>query len=197
MNLLVFSDLHGSMKTLKGIVSKSKSADLVLCLGDLTIFEQNLKGLLAELGRIEKPVLLIPGNHEHGPTLEKLSKAYGNMVYMDKKIFENDQVLIYGIEGNGFSIKDKHFENVSKKFLPLIKASKKKFILMTHAPPHGTTLDKLQDGHCGNKSIRAFIKKTRPVYAFSGHIHENSGNKDKIGDTIVLNAGPKGTIIKV
>ena len=68
---------------------------------------------------------------------------------------------------------------------------------MTHAPPHNTKLDKIIDGHCGNKSIRSFITKSKPDIAFSGHIHENNGKEDKIGKTRVINPGPYGKIVIV
>ena len=93
---------------------------------------------------------------------------------------------------------DKHFEKIASGFLKILKTKNKKYILMTHAPPYDTRLDKLFDeGHCGNKSVRNFIKKSKPLVAFSGHIHENNGKKDKLGRTRLINPGPEGTIVSI
>ncbi len=200
MKILAFSDMHGSRKALKQVIEKSKEADFVLCCGDLTIFEQDLKLLLGKLDRIKKPILMIPGNHENSPTLKKACSEFRNIVYMEGRAFESDKLIILGAEGNGFSITDREFDKVAKSFLKILKSKKKgkKYVLMTHAPPYDTRLDRLFDGgHCGNKSIREFILKSKPLFAFSGHIHENSGRRDRLGDTSIINPGPYGMIVRV
>ena len=42
--------------------------------------------------------------------------------------------------------------------------------------------------HVGSSTVRDFIVQYKPDVCISGHIHESRG-KDKIGNTIVLNAG--------
>jgi Predicted phosphoesterases, related to the Icc protein len=62
-------------------------------------------------------------------------------------------------------------------------------IMVCHTPPKDTTTDIIQNGmHVGSQTVRDFILKFKPHVCISGHIHE-SRNKDKVGDTIVLNAG--------
>src|SRR3989344_2532192 len=73
----------------------------------------------------------------------------------------------------------------------------KRVVLVPHAPPYGTRLDKVFGSHSGNKSIRKFVERWQPAYHFCGHIHENSGKQDRIGKTIVVNAGPFGKMVKV
>jgi len=197
MRILAFADMHGSEKALREVKNKGERADLVLCCGDLTIFEQNLKRFLRELNRLKKPILIIPGNHETAADMREASSSFANIVFMDGKAFDTEDILFLGAEGNGFGIIDKHFDKLAKRFQKVLKKGHKESILMTHAPPYKTRLDKLIDGHCGNRSIRNFILKTKPKYAFSGHIHENSGKKDKLGKTIVMNPGPYGTIVKI
>ncbi len=200
MKILAFTDLHGSRKTLKQVIEKSKDAGLVICCGDLTIFEQDLNTLLGRFDSIKKPVLIIPGNHENSMRLKKVCSDFKNIVYMDGRAFESDEFIILGAEGNGFSIVDRQFDKVAKSFQKILKSRKgdKKYILMTHAPPYETKLDRLFDtGHCGNKSIRNFILKSKPAFAFSGHIHENSGKKDRLGDTTIINPGPHGMLVRV
>jgi len=70
-----------------------------------------------------------------------------------------------------------------------VKDVKGKFILVTHNPPFGTKLDKVETGeHVGSKVIREFIEKEKPLLAISAHIHE-AGGIDKIGKTTIFYPG--------
>lgn len=195
MKILAFCDIHGSMAALKAVKDKAKDADIILCLGDMTIFEQGLSKILSELDKIGKPVLVLPGNHEDAWRLKKVTDKSKNLYFMDGGIFETDELTILGAEGNGFSLKDKAFEELGKRFEKMMEKGKR-YVLMTHAPPYDTKLDKLMEGHCGNKAIRDFILRTKPECAFSGHIHDNFGAKDKLGKTLLYNPGPKGMLIR-
>lgn len=198
MKILAFTDIHGSSKAMQIIKTKSKNVDMIFCCGDITIFEQGLGKIIKNLDSLGKPVLIIPGNHETPEALEQECEKTKNIHFLDDSFFETNEYMILGAEGNGFSTEDKQFRKNSKKFKKILdKRKEKKFLLITHAPPYGTKQDLLMENHCGNKDIKKFIKETQPVYAFCGHIHENSYTKDKIGKTITINPGPKGRIINV
>ncbi|MBN2457723.1 metallophosphoesterase family protein [Candidatus Woesearchaeota archaeon] len=198
MRLLVFTDMHGSEKAFENIKKKSKNADLILNCGDFTIFQQKMAYWLKRFESLKKPMLIVPGNHENE---DELSDACSRLKHVQCLVDEAvliEGVLILAAEGNGFALRDKRFEMVAKVFKKIIKKSRPaKLILMTHAPPHGTDLDSLVDGHTGNKTIRDFIRQAKPDYAFCGHIEENSYKKDKIGKTVVWNPGPEGRLLSL
>ena len=198
MKILVFSDSHGSKSIMRKLKEKSKKVDLVLCCGDFTIFEQNLNNIIKEMDSWEKPILIIPGNHEYEDSVEKACSKSKNLIYVNESYYATDDLIVVGIEGNGFTIEDKKFKKTAKRLKRILaKHEDKKYILMTHAPPYKTKLDLLYEGHCGNKSVRDFIIDSKPIYAFSGHLHENSGKRDILGKTKVLNVGPIGKIINI
>lgn len=60
------------------------------------------------------------------------------------------------------------------------------WILLAHAPPYDTQLDRLPniDFPVGSKAVRAFIEKHQPTCALHGHIHESPDLTGKISDTI-------------
>jgi len=61
--------------------------------------------------------------------------------------------------------------------------------MVCHTPPKDTAIDIIRSGiHVGSSTVRDFIVQYKPDVCISGHIHESRG-KDKVGDTIVLNAG--------
>ena len=94
---------------------------------------------------------------------------------------------------------DREFEKTSKtKFNKIIGKNKdKKIILVTHAPPYKTNVDRIAGGHCGNKSIRHFIDKNKIDLVVCGHLHENFGKEDKIKKTRIINPGPFGKIVEI
>ena len=71
-------------------------------------------------------------------------------------------------------------------------------VLVCHAPPHGTELDRIRSGlHAGSKSVREFIEKQQPVYFFCGHIHEAEGVEIAMGKTRARNVGKKAFLLEL
>ena len=72
MKILAFTDVHSNKKILYSLVKKAKQADLLICSGDLSVFEQGFKQSLKILALADKPLLIIHGNHEEERTVEDL-----------------------------------------------------------------------------------------------------------------------------
>lgn len=201
MKILAFTDIHGSLFALKRIEQKFKAQkpDLLVCAGDISIFEHGVIGVIRRLNKLNKKIIIVHGNHEDESTFIKLSKLFKNIIFIHKKYFSEKNLLFLGYGGGGFSVVDKGFEKIAKtKFKKTIKDNKdKKIILVTHAPPYKTKLDKLVGGHCGNKSIKKFIEKNKIDLLICGHLHENFGKEDKVNKTKIINPGPFGKILVI
>ena len=200
MKILAFVDLHGSLKALKrlqNLVDKEKP-DIIVCAGDITIFEQNMDYLIHRMNKFKKPVLILHGNHEDEDTMEKACAGFENVHFIHGMTYVQDDVMFLGWGGGGFSTKDDEFEKKAKDFEKKMKGFEK-VVLVTHAPPYNTRLDQIIEQSCGNKSIRNFIlKNTKKIRAaIAGHLHENSGREDRLKETRVVNPGPFGKIINV
>ncbi|HLC98942.1 MAG TPA: metallophosphoesterase [Candidatus Nanoarchaeia archaeon] len=196
MKILAFVDTHGNNRALKSVTEKAGSADILICAGDVSVFEQDLDKIMKKLDRIGKPVLIIPGNHESEKSLKSLCKKTKNIVYMHKGMLRLKDITFIGFAGDGFSLTDPEFERWGNKIQPHLK-KKDKVVLITHAPPHKTKLDVIMGSHTGSKSIRKFIEKVDLVLAIAGHIHENAGAEDMIKGTKVVNPGPYGKVYEV
>ena len=198
MKLVAFTDLHEDKKALKGIIEKAKSADFIICAGDISNFGSNLNKMLEILDNSGKQTLIIPGNHESEYELEKLCKKYKNIINIHKSFFRKDNFLFLGYGDSGFSIEDKEFDKVSVKFKKIMKKDDK-IILVTHAPVYKTKLDYLPwlKEHRGNNSIRRFIDEVKPMLAICGHFHENFNKVDKINRAIIINPGNHGKTIRI
>jgi len=200
MKILAFTDIHDSFSALKKIEHKikMKNPDILVCAGDISIFERGLVKIMKKMNQLGKKIVIINGNHEDEDSFAKHSKYLKNLIFIHKNHYIENDVLFLGFGGGGFSLVDKEFERFSPKFVKLIKENPdKKVILLTHAPPYKTNTDKIGSEHCGNKSIRNFIEKNRIDYLFCGHLHENFGKEDTIKKTKVVNPGNYGKIFVV
>lgn len=205
MKLLVFVDLHGSLSSFEKLKKKSEAADVLVCAGDISVFEQGLDHLMEMLNNLGKPLLVIPGNHESESVMQNMCNSKENCKYLHKGIFVRENYIFIGYGGGGFSYADKGFEKMTHKIVKAIGEERSrirtdlgldaKIVLITHAPPHGTKVDLLYDDHCGNISITKFIKKAKPHLAVCGHFHETAGVTDTLGETFIINPGPEGVLI--
>lgn len=195
MKLLVFTDVHSNKNLLDKVISKSKDADVLICLGDLTMFQTYMKSFLRELNGIGKPVLMLPGNHENEEQLEYACKDFKHIIFSHKNYFTINDAIFFAYGGGGFSQNDLEFERISRQWLKL--GTNKKKVLLTHGPPFGVSIDIVGKNHVGNKSYTDFIKKAELSYCFSGHLHENFYKIDNIGKTKILNPGPDGRIVNI
>tara|TARA_Y100000310_G_scaffold308996_1_gene352645 strand:- start:1032 stop:1628 length:597 start_codon:yes stop_codon:yes gene_type:complete len=198
MKILAFVDLHSSVKALDAIVKKVKKEkpSVIVCAGDLTIFEQGLRYILYELSKLKIPCLIVHGNHETEDSLGKACKLFPNLIFLHKKTYVAEENIFFGYGGGGFSIEDKNFEKSAKMFKDKIKGYNKR-VMITHAPPYKTKLDKIMEKHCGSKPIKKFIEENKISLAVCGHLHENAGKEDKVKNALVVNPGPLSKIINV
>ena len=199
MKILAFTDMHGSLKAYKKLKKKAKEADVIVCAGDFTIFEQAMEYLLMKINKLGRKVLLVHGNHEDPHDLKKACGLFTNTEFIHNKGVVSGNCLFIGYGGGGFSLADKEFEKkYSKELLRIIEENPgKKAVFVTHAPPYGTAADKIMDEHCGNKSFRKFLEKAKPALMICGHLHETAGKTDMLHHTRIVNPGPYGMLLEV
>jgi Icc-related predicted phosphoesterase len=194
MKILTFVDLHGNKDALSILKFKARMADLIICAGDISVFENNLSSLVKEIAKFKKPVLMLHGNHEKVSSLKEECSLYDNIFFLHKGIYELNDILFIGYGGGGFSERSPGFNSFVEKIKPFLK---KKNVLITHGPPYGVTIDYIHNSHVGNKDFLNFIKKVQPNLVVCGHIHETAGKQDIIGKTKIINPGPSGKIIEI
>ncbi|MFC2134551.1 metallophosphoesterase [Bacteroidota bacterium] len=195
MKILAFTDTHGSPSDLETVKKKAKNADIIICAGDFTIFENEIEYVLQHMNSIQKKVLLIHGNHEDEITVKAMIPHFKNLEFIHKKIVEIGEYAFVGYGGGGFATRDAEFEIWTDKISKKLQG--KKVILVVHGPPYGTKVDLLGMGYAGNKSFTKVIKKEQPKLVICGHLHETFGKKDKINNSIIINPGPEGEIINI
>ncbi len=195
MKVLAFIDLHSDMEALKIILKKARGVDLVVGAGDLSDWGKDIKQVLSAFKNLGKPFLVLHGNHEGERQMRRVCSALKFPTFFHKKVFEFNGYSFVGYGGGGFAYEDFEFEKFIKS-AGLKKDSK--IVLVTHAPPYHTRCDYLPHyGYVGCKSFNKMVKEFKPLLHICGHIHENASCKDSIGNTLVINPGPLGKIIRI
>jgi Icc-related predicted phosphoesterase len=198
MKILAFVDTHASLTALKKLEEKAKKhkPDVVICAGDISIFEDHIEILMKKVSKLGKKILILHGNHETEAVLKKICSMHDNMTFIHKKMVKIGDTYFLGFAGEGFSRRDLELEKFEKRMKDKIKG--KKIVFITHAPPYNTKLDIIVNEHCGNKTITNFVKAHKNIILhICGHFHETSGDEDKIGKTRTINPGPWGRIIEI
>ena len=199
MKILAFADIHSSRTALSILRKKSRKADMLVCAGDFTYFENGIRKVLEALDSFGKKIVLVNGNNESPGKTRKECQRLKNTKYIHKAILTIGDYAFIGHGGEGFALKSREFEQFHRKTsekLRKLRKEGKKIIFISHQPPHNTRLDYIW-AHHGNKSYRKFIDKEKPELAISGHLHETQGKYDTIGKTVVINPGARGVIVEV
>lgn len=192
MQILVFCDIHQDWEALRKIVEQRP--DIFICLGDLSRFGTGLEEGGRILVSLKEKLWLMPGNHEIWRQTKALCEKHGFLDF-HQKIIKKDGFVFAGL---GLStpgpfntpgeVSEGEFEKALEKF-----KGYQNLLLFCHHPPKKCVLDKVLSGaHAGSQAIRNFIEKERPIYFFSGHIHENEGEIERTGETTCFGVGKRG-----
>ena len=196
--ILAVGDIHGDTGLVKKLAKKAKeeNVDLVILAGDLTFVEESVKNLIGPFLKVNKQVLIIPGNHESMATIDFLTEMYPNAKNIHGYSFKKDNLGIFGAGGGDVIIKtpDKDIFSLLKKAHEGVKDSQHK-IMVTHMHPIGSKSE--FSGWPGSKAVRKAIKEFNPDILINAHIHEAGGMEENIGKTKVINVARKAKIFEI
>ena len=194
MKIISFGDVHEDTSNLIKIKSELENADLIIISGDLTNYhgKAEAKKVLDSIKKYNKHLLAQYGNLDQ-PEVDGYFTSEGINLHGNGYIFED--IGIFGCGGSTstpFNTPSEISEADIERFLTngynKVKNAKWK-IMVCHTPPKDTAIDVIRSGlHVGSSVVRDFIVQYKPDVCISGHIHESRA-RDKVGDTIVLNAG--------
>jgi len=193
---LIFSDIHSDSRALQKLVEIN--ADYYFCAGDLVSWRRGLD----KMGEILKPragrVYVLPGNHESEEDIAAFCSRFG-FVNFHGAMLESGGVTIGGLGYSTPTPFDTPGEYTEEQMRDHLKrfAGRKPLVLICHAPPLNTALDRIWDGlHAGSSAVREFIEREQPTHFFCGHIHEAEGAVIQMGATRAQNVGKRGYLLE-
>lgn len=197
MRLLVFSDIHGDLKTLQRLVDIE--ADSYVAAGDMLNWEKGMDKVGEILAKRAGKLFAIPGNHESETTVATMCDRYGlTNLHCQSVMVGSFHVAALGYSNRTpFNTPGEYTENeIASRLTPF--AELKPLILICHCPPKGTPLDRAGEGmHFGSPAVKQFLDDHQPAYFFCGHIHEAEGVQTTIGSTKAVNVGKRGFLLEI
>ncbi len=195
MKILFFSDIHGDLKALEGLMKTE--ADHYICAGDLSNFSRHLDACGEVLQARAGKVHVIPGNHETEEQVTAMCRKFGLHDFHGAAF----PVGGYQVAGLGYSSPtpfDTPGEYSEEEIALRLGAFSglKPMIAVVHCPPLRTSLDKMRNfRHGGSSSVREFLEREQPAFFFCGHIHEAAGVAERLGTTKAMNVGKRGFLL--
>lgn len=197
MKLLVFSDIHGDWKRLEELLAQP--ADYYIAAGDQVTWARGIERCGEILEARGEKVYVLPGNHESEDQVAGMCARHG----LNDLHGRHFQVGRWHVAGLGyssptpFSTPGEYSEAQIADRLTRF-ADLKPLVLICHAPPYGTALDRIRQGvHAGSRSVAEFIDRYQPEYFFCGHIHEAQGASIEMGRTRAYNVGKPGHLLEL
>ena len=197
MKLLIFSDIHNNLKALERLMETE--ADYYFAAGDLVSWAKGLAACGDILKRRAHQVYVLPGNHESAEQITAFCAKFGLHDFHEHTL----QIGKYHVAGLGYSsptpfdTPGEYTEaQLAEKLAPF--AALQPLVLICHAPPLGTPLDRVREGlHAGSQAVREFVNQYQPEYLFCGHIHEAEGVTIEMGKTKATNVGKRGYLLEL
>jgi uncharacterized protein len=195
MKLLCLSDIHGEGAGLRDVLREAADVQLVVLAGDLTHLggSAEAEAVLGPVLESGIPVIAVAGNMDREGVRRCLEEK-GLDIHARGVIF--GEVGFQGLGGGTpspfgtpWELKEEEAAGYLAAGLPAIAAARFK-VLVSHAPPRGTRLDRSFAGqHVGSEAVRDFILAGSIDLCICGHIHESAG-EDKVGGVLCVNLGP-------
>jgi Icc-related predicted phosphoesterase len=199
MRLLVFSDVHSDLNAARRLVERAGEADVVVGAGDFCQMRRNLDATIDVLRQIEVPTVLAPGNAESAKELRAACAGWSSA-----HVLHGDGATIGGVSffGIGGGIPVTPFGDWSCDFTEaeaeaMLSACPDEGVLVSHSPPHGVVDQDSSGEHLGSTAVRDAVQSRSLQLVVCGHIHGSWEETGTIGDTTVVNAGPKGLVREV
>lgn len=192
---LIFSDIHSNATALEKLMQIE--ADAYFAAGDLVNWGRGLDKMGEILKRRAEKMYVLPGNHESANQIEHLCERFG-FTNFHEKTMEMGGMHIAGLGYSNPTPFDTPGEYSEEEIAERLAkfAGLKPLVLICHAPPLNTPLDRIREGsHAGSRAVREFIEKQQPEYFFCGHIHEAEGGVVQMGSTVARNVGKNGYLL--
>lgn len=203
MKVLCFSDLHRDAQAAQQLVSMASDADLVIGAGDFANRHEGLPDTLDVLCEIKTPSILVPGNGETVDELREAARKWtsAQVLHGNGSSLEvgESNVELWGV-GGGIPVTpfgDWSYDFDEEQSAAMLEGCPAGGILVVHSPPIDTVDHDSAGRIRGSQSIRDCVQRCQPKLVVCGHIHSDWGKHFQLGNSLIINAGPKGQLVEL
>lgn len=191
MKVLAFSDLHHSRPRAALLVEASQQADLVIGAGDFCNKREGLNEAMDLLTGITAPFVIVPGNAESAEELTHAADGRATVLHGTGTTAAGLSLfgLGYGVPTTPFGSWSCDLSEAKAEMM--LSGCTAADIMICHSPPKGVADETSTGLSVGSTAIRDAITRIQPTLALCGHIHDSWGKSGSIGDTRVVNLGPR------
>lgn len=198
VRLLLFSDLHRDVAAARSLVERAADADVLVGAGDFAVMREGIRDVIDVLRAVDRPTVLVPGNGESDAELTDACRAWAAASVLHGSGTAIDGVDFFGL-GGGVPVTPFgpwSFDLDEEEASRLLASCPAGAVLVSHSPPHGL-VDRSKGRHLGSTAVLAAIERVRPRLVVCGHIHDSWGERAETDGTLVVNAGPAGTLVEL
>lgn len=204
MRLILFSDLHADAAAARRLAAAALGANVsaIVSAGDTADDGVHVDAIYAAFRHAGVPVLAVPGNHDR-------ADGYLSAVYAGgwEDLHERVRVVEgWSLAGFGSPVHEDRYAGPDPEaqsedpdltaFLSRLDSiDPRRLIVVTHLPPFGTLAARdrrLIDR--GSVQLRRWLEDHQPAAALCGHVHLREVAVDRVGETLVVNAGLHGWV---
>lgn len=156
-----------------------------------------LKTFLAQVDRLGKPWIFVPGNHDpSGSVIEPLAGEYG-VIATDTQLisFLGLRTLLVPWTppcGWNWTLTSSRLKEILANH-----SQTSADLVITHAPPRGVLDEKSKWYHRRTPTLRPLVEAIQPRYYLCGHMHHDGGQQLTQGNTLFVNAAVHNLILDV
>jgi Icc-related predicted phosphoesterase len=194
VRLLCFSDVHRDSRQSQRLAEMAADADVAIAAGDFASVHRGIGDVIDMLVVVQTPTVLVPGNNETEEALREACAGWKAATVLHGESAEIGGVTFFGL-GCGVPTTPWPWSNdlTDEEAGALLASCPDGAVLISHSPPKGH----LDGRGLGSEAVLRAIEEKRPPLVVCGHIHEDGGKEERVGDTRVLNAGPAGTYVEL
>ena len=199
MKLLLFSDLHCDASAARDLVRRSAGVDVAIGAGDFGSGRRGVAVCIDVLRDLQCPAVVVPGNNESLDELRAACVGWETVHVLHGTGVEIAGRPFFGL-GGGIPVTpfgDWSYDFTEDEAAELLKDFPAGGVLVTHSPPKGVLDIDAHGKSRGSTTVRDLLASKKPALVVCGHIHACGGRTEKVGDTLVVNAGPAGVVIQL
>jgi len=207
LRLFAFSDLHNDLAAARRVAGQALGANAtaLISAGDLGVDGVQSPGLYTAFRYVGAPVLAVPGNHD-GVEAYPVALAAAGWRDLDAQVADLEGWIVAGhgqlrLEPR-FSGPDRDAQEDDPALTALLASLEPypaaRLVLVSHLPPWGTLSSRdRRFVDRGSAQLRRWTEVRQPAAVICGHVHHAEPVLERLGETLVVNAGPHGWVVSL